>query len=77
MSEPVTPEDLSHSMLIAVLMDMGGSYTMPAASFTPDALGTPDGVLHAVQMEPIEGGMMRISVVARPNDMRAGGIRIS
>lgn len=48
-----SPEDMSHAMLIAVLMDQGGSYDMPADALSVDALGTADGAFHAVELLPL------------------------
>ncbi|MFF5853998.1 pRL2-19 [[Kitasatospora] papulosa] len=62
-----TPADMSHAMLVAILMHHGGSLDLPAGAFTPDALGGMDGAFHAVGMEPLPGtGMIRISVQPRP-----------
>jgi hypothetical protein len=58
-----TPADLSHSMLLAVLMHHGGSLDLPATAFEADALGGADGAFHAVRMDPLPGGTLRLSVV--------------
>ncbi|MFJ9745743.1 pRL2-19 [Streptomyces chartreusis] len=63
----VTPADISHAMLIAVLMANGGSVTLPPGSFAPDALGGRDGSWHAVAMEPQPDGTVRLSVRPRPD----------
>ncbi|MFJ4051755.1 pRL2-19 [Streptomyces coelicoflavus] len=68
-----TPADMSHAMLIAILMHHGGSIELPAGAFTPDALGGMDGAFHAVAMEPQADGTIRISVQPRPAGP-AGGI---
>ena len=68
-----TPADMSHAMLIAILMHHGGSLDLPAGAFTPDALGGMDGAFHAVAMEPQLDGTVRISVQPRPSG-DAGGI---
>nr|WTE08794.1 pRL2-19 [Streptomyces anulatus]WTE08806.1 pRL2-19 [Streptomyces anulatus] len=70
---PHRPEDMSHAMLIAILMHHGGSMELPAGAFTADALGGLDGSWHAVAMEPQPGGTLRISVRPRP-DGDAGGV---
>ncbi|GHJ24441.1 pRL2-19 [Streptomyces albus] len=49
------PEEMSHVMLIAVLMHHGGSLELPREAFETDALGR-DGTWHAVAMEPQPGG---------------------
>ncbi|MEV5598899.1 hypothetical protein [Streptomyces sp. NPDC052496] len=59
------PEDMSHAMLIAVLMHHGGSLDLPASAFEPDALGAA-GAFHSVQAQPGPPGTVRLSVVARP-----------
>jgi hypothetical protein len=69
-----TPAEMSHAMLIAILMHNGGSLTLPAAAFESDALGGFDGAFHAVAMETQPDGMIRLSVQPRP-DGDAGGIR--
>lgn len=61
-----TPEDLSHGMLLAILMHHGGSLELPASAFETDAIGGPDGSFHAVAMEPQPSGMVRLSVRPRP-----------
>ncbi|MQS17966.1 pRL2-19 [Streptomyces kaniharaensis] len=61
-----TPEDMSHAMLIAILMNNGGSIDLPGDAFTPDAIGGRDGAFHAVEMVPLPDGRLRLSVVARP-----------
>ncbi|MFF3265310.1 pRL2-19 [Streptomyces sp. NPDC002932] len=68
-----TPADMSHAMLVAILMHHGGSLDLPADAFTPDAIGGRDGAFHAVAMEPQTDGTIRISVQPRP-DGDAGGI---
>ncbi|MET7738370.1 pRL2-19 [Streptomyces sp. NPDC005402] len=72
---PVRPEDLSHSMLVAVLMAHGGSLTIPVTAFEPDSTGGPDGSWHAVALEPLEDGTVRLSVRPRPPDIDGPGIR--
>lgn len=62
-----TPADLSHAMLIAILMHHGGSLELPAAAFEADAIGGMDGAFHAVAMEPQPSGVIRISVRPRPD----------
>ncbi|MFJ6076411.1 pRL2-19 [Streptomyces sp. NPDC093065] len=71
----VRPEDLSHSMLVAVLMAHGGSLTIPVSAFEPDSTGGPDGSWHAVALEPLEDGTVRLSVRPRPSDTDAAGVR--
>lgn len=71
---PIEPGDLSHSMLLAVLMAHGGSLTIPLSAFEADALGGRDGSFHAVAMEPQPDGTVRLSVRPRP-DVPAAGVR--
>ncbi|WKK27850.1 pRL2-19 (plasmid) [Streptomyces olivoreticuli] len=71
--ENPTPAEMSHAMLIAVLMHHGGSITMPAAAFAADATGTADGTFHAVELLPFDDGTVRLSVVPRPSG-DGGGI---
>lgn len=72
---PITPADMSHVMLVALLMAHGGSVTLPPGSFAPDALGGMDGSWHAVAMEPQPDGTVRLSVRPRPN-IDGSGLRI-
>lgn len=75
MSGLPSPEDMSHAMLIAVLMDQGGSYDMPADALSVDALGTADGAFHAVELQSLADGRVRLSVVPRPAG-DTGGLEI-
>ncbi|MFJ7250906.1 pRL2-19 [Kitasatospora sp. NPDC098652] len=68
------PADMSHAMLIGLLMHLGGSYDMPADALSVDALGTPDGSFHAVELGILEDGQVRLSVVPRPSG-DAGGLQ--
>lgn len=67
-----SPADMSHAMLIGILMNEGGSYVMPAAAMEADAIGGPDGAFHAVAMEPLQDGTIRLSVRPRPDVDEAG-----
>lgn len=70
--EGLTPADMSHAMLIAILMHNGGGYTLPLTAFEVDALGRPDGSAHAVQMVPLaDGSGVRLMVIARPEGNEA------
>ncbi|MFJ4745410.1 pRL2-19 [Streptomyces sp. NPDC088775] len=60
------PAQMSHYMLIAVLMHHGGSMELPAAALDAEATGTADGTHHAVQLARLDDGTVRLSVVARP-----------
>jgi hypothetical protein len=73
MGADLTPEDMSHALLIAVLMANGGSVELSAEALEPDALGTPDGTWHALELLPLPGGGARLSVVPRP-DMPGSGM---
>lgn len=75
MTLPHRPEDMSHAMLIAILMHHGGSMEIPASAFVADALGTQDGAWHAVSMEPQANGTLRIAVRPRP-DGDEGGVTL-
>lgn len=68
----LSPADMSHAMLIAVLMHNGGSLDLPADAFEADALGDGRGAHHAVQLAPLDDGTVRLSVVARPPGDDAG-----
>lgn len=67
-----TPEEMSHAMLIAVLMHHGGSITLPASAIDADATGTSDGVFHAIELQPLDDGGVRLSVVPRPSGQDSG-----
>lgn len=67
-----SPADMSHAMLIGILMNEGGSYVMPAVAMDADAIGGPDGAFHAVAMEPLQNGLIRLSVRPRPDVDQAG-----
>ncbi|MFF2604184.1 pRL2-19 [Streptomyces californicus] len=73
---PHRPEDMSHAMLIAILMHHGGSMELPASAFSADALGGLDGSWHAVAMEPQPDGTMRISVRPRPDGDEGGVVTL-
>ena len=75
MKLPHRPEDLSHAMLVAILMHHGGSMDIPASAFEADALGGRDGSWHAVAMEPQADGTLRVSVRPRP-DGDDGGVTV-
>lgn len=68
----INPADMSHAMLVAILMHHGGSLTLPAGAFVADALGGADGSWHAVGMEPQTDGTIRITVQPRPDVPGAG-----
>jgi hypothetical protein len=74
MPELPSPQQMLQGMLIALLMDLGGSYVLPADAMSMDVLGTPDGRLHALELEKLENGRMRLSVVPRPWDLPDAGI---
>jgi hypothetical protein len=70
-----TAADLSHAALVAVLMANGGSVEVPATSFEPDSIGGRDGSFHALAVDALPGGRVRLSVHARPDVPGAGIIR--
>ncbi|MGW1252275.1 pRL2-19 [Streptomyces sp. NPDC002535] len=76
MSVPLSPADMSHAMLIAILMHHGGSMDLPADAFEADALGDGRGAHHAVALAPLDDGAMRLSVVARPAGDDDAGIEV-
>ena len=67
-----SPAEMSHAMLLAVLMHNGGSIEIPQVALEPDSTGTADGSFHAVELLPLPGGMVRLSVVPRPGVPEAG-----
>lgn len=55
--------DLSHALLCALLMSLGGSAVIKADDFAPDALGDREGRLWGLAMEPLDSGQrIRISL---------------
>ncbi|MFD4392576.1 pRL2-19 [Streptomyces sp. NPDC058495] len=66
------PAEMSHAMLLAVLMHHGGSMDLPDSAFETDALGDAAGTFHAVQLDPLADGRVRLSVVPRPPGDAAG-----
>ncbi|WP_267717176.1 hypothetical protein [Streptomyces sp. CoH17] len=66
------PGELSHAMLIATLMSMGGSHIVPSSVMTPDALAGSDGALHAAALQQLPNGLIRISVCPRPDTDDSG-----
>lgn len=71
----INPADMSHAMLLALLMHHGGSLELPVSAFEADALGAGDGSWHAVALEPIADDTLRLSVRPRP-DVDGPGVRI-
>lgn len=59
------PAELSHRALIALLMHMGGSATLPSNALDPDNLGA-HGAYHALSLTRLDNGDLRLSVVPRP-----------
>lgn len=70
-----TAADMSHASLVAVLMHHGGSLEVPASAFEPDSIGGRDGSFHALAVDTIPGGRVRLSVHPRPDVPGAGIIR--
>jgi hypothetical protein len=61
-----TNEDVSHGLLLAVLMAAGGSVDLPQSAFETDAMGAVDGSFYAVEIVPLDSGSIRLQVVTRP-----------
>lgn len=72
MTPQPAPEDLSHAMLVAVLMHHGGSVTVPVTAFEADSIGGPNGAFHVVAMEPISETEVRLTVRPRPEGETGG-----
>ncbi|MFE3585076.1 pRL2-19 [Streptomyces vinaceus] len=73
---PRRPEEMSHAMLIAILMHNGGSLELPASAFAADSTGTNDGEFHAVELRPVGPDRVRLSVVPRPTGRDDGAVEI-
>lgn len=71
-----TPEEMSHAVLLALLMQAGGSATIPASALDPSEIGTPDGTYHALSLEALPGDMLRVSVAPRPSGPDGSGISV-
>lgn len=67
-----TAADMSHASLVAVLMANGGSMEVPAEAFEPDSIGGRDGSFHALAVDALPGGLVRLSVQPRPDVPGAG-----
>jgi hypothetical protein len=64
--ENLTPADMSHALLVAILMDNGGHMDLPVSAFEADAIGGPDGSHHSVKVSPLPDGLsVRLSVMPR------------
>ncbi|MGQ4517366.1 hypothetical protein [Streptomyces sp. DW26H14] len=61
------PAEMSHAVLLALLMRSGGSATLPAAALTGSELTGPDGNYHALRLEALDDDMLRVSVQPRPD----------
>lgn len=70
-----TAADMSHASLVAVLMHHGGALEVPASAFAPDNIGGRDGSFHALAVDTLPGGRVRLSVHPRPDVPGAGIIR--
>ncbi|MFJ3630469.1 pRL2-19 [Streptomyces albidoflavus] len=62
----VTPSELSHAVLLALLA-FHGELSFPLAAMAPARIGTPDGTLHALGLETRPGGMVRLTIQPRPD----------
>ncbi|MFI5752461.1 hypothetical protein ACIBBE_42945 [Streptomyces sp. NPDC051644] len=56
-----TPEELSHAVLLALLMQSGGSVTIPATALESDAVCTRDGAYHALSLTALPDGQLRVA----------------
>ncbi|WP_282781899.1 hypothetical protein [Nocardia sp. CC201C] len=54
--------DLSHALLIGVLMKMGGSIDLAPGDLAPEALGDTEGKVYPLTLEPLPDGGARLSV---------------
>lgn len=64
--ENLTPADMSHALLVAILMHNGGQLNLPVSAFEAEAIGGPDGSHHAVQVSPLpDGQSVRLAVTPR------------
>lgn len=54
--------DLSHLLLVAVLVKLGGSIELGPDDFALDALGDARGVFYRTALDPLGDGRSRLSV---------------
>jgi hypothetical protein len=57
--------DFNHTLLVVVLIKIGGHIDLATEDLQPDAMGNRLGELHQLQFEPRPDGSVRLSVVAR------------
>lgn len=74
MSAPYDP-DLSHALLIAVLMKHGGSVELDSRHFAPIMQGNDRGEFFAAKVEILDdiGNRIRVSVAPASEDQGGGG----
>jgi hypothetical protein len=56
-------EGMSHGVLLAVLMKLGGSIELDLADLTNEAMGDPQGRFYGVDMQPLDATRVRLAVV--------------
>jgi hypothetical protein len=66
----VTNLEFGHAMLVALLMELGGSYELPLSAFATDAMGHVDGSAYSVEVRPIDQDHVRLAVVSRAEHAR-------
>lgn len=55
--------DVSHGLLLAILVAHGGSVDLDADQFYSDAMGNQLGEFYSVQLTPFSSGKIRLEVV--------------
>ena len=56
-------EGMSHGLLVAVLMALGGSIELEGADVASDAMGDVQGRLYGVELQPLSSSRFRLAVV--------------
>jgi hypothetical protein len=64
--------DLSHALLVAVVMKLGGSVELDFADLSPDSMGDQAGGLYALALDPIPTHRLRLSVIPRQHNRQEG-----
>jgi hypothetical protein len=56
-------EGVSHGLLVAVLIKLGGSIELDETDLAGDAMGDPEGRLYGVELQPLNAPRVRLAVV--------------
>jgi len=56
-------EGISHGLLVAVLIKLGGSIDLDETDLAGDAMGDQEGRLYGVELQPLSSPRVRLAVV--------------